>query len=285
MATLPFPCVAAPLSANGVQNAINTLGIDAPTLWAMLHVESLGCGYLASRRPQILFERHIFSHLTKGVWDAAAPNLSNPQPGGYGPSGESQYTRLGQAYALNAADPAEPADPSVPTPTRTAALQSASWGLGQVLGTNATSVGFASVQDMVTSISASEDGHLQAVVGFIQANNLQNALQQQDWATYAEKYNGSNYAKNQYDTKLAQAYALFQDATKIPDLTVRAGQLMLLLLGFNPSGVDGAIGPNTLTALHNFQSQQQLPLTTGIDANVLAALTAALPPAPNLSLT
>ncbi|MGD0630824.1 MAG: N-acetylmuramidase family protein [Terracidiphilus sp.] len=281
MATLPFPCVAAPLSPNGVQNAINTLGIDAPTLWAMLHVESLGCGYLASRRPQILFERHIFSHLTKGVWDAAAPNLSNPQAGGYGPSGESQYTRLGQAYGLNSADPA---DPSVPTPTRNAALQSASWGLGQVLGTNATAVGFASIQDMVTSMTASEDGQLQAVVGFIQDNNLQNALQQQDWATYAEKYNGPNYAKNQYDTKLAQAYALYQDVAKIPDLTIRGGQLLLLLLGFDPGGVDGAIGPHTLTALHSFQSQQQLPLTTGIDANVLAALTAALPPAPNLSL-
>ena len=283
MATLPFPCVAAPLSANGVQNAINTLGIDAPTLWAMLHVESLGCGYLASRRPQILFERHIFSKLTNGVWDGIAPGVSNPQPGGYGPSGDSQYTRLGQAYGLNAA--ADPPDPSVPTATRTAALQSASWGLGQVLGTNATSVGFASIQDMVTSMTASEDGQLQAVVGFIQANNLQNALQQQDWTTYAEKYNGPGYAKNQYDKRLAQAYALFQDATKIPDLTVRVGQLLLLLLGFNPSGVDGAIGPNTLTALHNFQSQQQLPLTTGIDANAVAALTAALPPAPNLSLT
>jgi hypothetical protein len=281
MATLPFPCVATPLSANGIQNAINTLGIDAATLWAMLHVESLGCGYLASRRPQILFERHIFSKLTNHVWDESAPGVSNPQPGGYGPSGDSQYTRLGQAYSLN---PADPADPSVPTPTRTAALQSASWGLGQVLGTNATSVGFASIQDMVTSMAASEDGQLQAVVGFIQTNNLQNALQQQDWATYADKYNGPNYAQNQYDTKLAQSYALYQDATKIPDLTIRAGQLLLLLLGFNPSGVDGAIGPNTLTALHNFQSQQQQPLTTGIDANVLAALTAALPPAPNLSL-
>ena len=283
MATLPFPCVAAPLSANGVQNAINTLGIDAPTLWAMLHVESLGCGYLASRRPQILFERHIFSRLTNGAWDATAPDVSNPIAGAYGPSGDSQYTRLGQAYGLNAA--ADPPDPSVPTATRTAALQSASWGLGQVLGTNATSVGFASIQDMVTSMTASEDGQLQAVVGFIQANNLQNALQQQDWTTYAEKYNGPGYAKNQYDKRLAQAYALFQDATKIPDLTVRVGQLLLLLLGFNPSGVDGAIGPNTLTALHNFQSQQQLPLTTGIDANAVAALTAALPPAPNLSLT
>lgn len=282
MAILPIPCNAAPLTANGVQNAISTLGIDEATLFAMLRVETMGCGYLASRRPQILFERHIFSQLTNGAWDAIAPDISNPQAGGYGASGDFQYTRLGKAYSIN---PADPADPSVPTPTRNAALQSASWGLGQVLGTNAASVGYGSIQDMVTSMAASEDGQLQSVVGFIQANNLQTALQQQDWVTYARRYNGPNYAQNQYDTKLAQAYALYQDASKIPDLTVRAGQLLLLLLGFNPGGVDGALGPNTLTALHNFQNQQQVPLTTGIDAGVVASLTAALPAAPNLALS
>jgi len=146
-------------------------------------------------------------------------------------------------------------------------------------------VGFVSVQDMVTAMADSEDAQLQAVVGFIQANNLQAPLQQQDWATYARRYNGPSYAKNQYDTKLAQAYALFQDATKVPDLNVRAGQLLLLLLGFNPGGVDGALGPKTLAALNSFQSQQGLPLTTGIDASVVASLTAALPAAPNLSLS
>jgi len=281
MATLPFPCTATPLSANGVQNAINTLGIDAATLWAMLHVETMGCGYLASRRPQILFERHIFSQLTNGTWDATAPDVSNPVPGGYGASGEFQYTRLGKAYSLNLSDPP---DPSVPTPTRNAALASTSWGLGQVLGTNANLVGFGAIQDMVASMSGSEDGQLQAVVGFIQARKLQTPLQQQDWIAYAEKYNGPNYAQNQYDQRLGQAHVLYQDATKLPDLTVRAGQLLLLLLGFNPSGVDGSIGPNTLTALHNFQSQQQLTLTTGIDAGVLATLTAVLPAAPGLLL-
>jgi len=282
MATLPFPCTATPLSADGVQTAIDTLGVDAATLWAMLRVETKGCGYLASRRPQILFERHLFSQLTDGAWDAIAPDISDPQPGGYGAGGEFQYTRLGEAYSIN---PADPDDPSVPTDTRTAALQSASWGLGQVLGTNAASVGFVSVQDMVTAMADSEDAQLQAVVGFIQANNLQAPLQQQDWATYARRYNGPSYAKNQYDTKLAQAYALFQDATKVPDLNVRAGQLLLLLLGFNPGGVDGALGPKTLAALNSFQSQQGLPLTTGIDASVVASLTAALPAAPNLSLS
>jgi peptidoglycan hydrolase-like protein with peptidoglycan-binding domain len=285
MATLPFPCNATPLSANGIQNALTQLGIDAATLWTMLHVETAGCGYFKSRRPQILFEAKIFSNLTKGVWDATAPDISNPQPpqpGSYGATGDFQYTRLGKAYSLN---PADPADPGVSTPTRDAALKSASWGLGQVLGENAAMVGFGSVQDMVSAMAGSEDAQLQVVVNFVLAKKLQTALQNQDWAAYAAVYNGSNYAENQYDVKLANAYALFQDASKLPDLTVRAGQLLLLLLDFNPGGVDGSIGPNTLTALHNFQNQQGQPLTTGLDASVVANLTAALPAAPNLSLS
>jgi hypothetical protein len=272
MATLPFPCTAAPLTGDGIQSAMNALGIDAATLWAMLHVETRGCGYLASRRPQMLFERHIFSKLTHGAWDAAAPDVSNPQPGGYGAGGDFQYSRLGKAFSL---------DPSA----QQAALQSASWGLGQVLGTNAASAGFSSVQEMVAAMAASEDRQLQAVVGYILANKLQHALQARNWAAYAAGYNGPDYARYRYDTNLAQAYALYQNASRLPDLTVRSGQLTLFLLGFDPNGIDGALGPGTLTALHNFQSRQQLPLTTGIDAGVLATLTAALPPASDLSLS
>ena len=282
MATLPFPCTGSALTAGGLQKAMNTLGIDAATLWSMLHVETRGCGYFASRRPQILFERHIFSELTHGAWDATAPDVSNPVAGGYGASGDFQYTRLAKAYNLN---PNDPADTSIPTPTRTAALQSASWGLGQVMGENATSVGYDSVQDMVRDAAASEDGQLDAVVGFILHKGLQGALQNQQWADYASVYNGSDYAKNHYDTNLAQAYGFYQDPAKQPDLTVRGAQLTLLLLGFNPNGIDGVLGAGTLTALHNFQSRQQMPLTPGIDADVIAALGAALPAAPSLELS
>ena len=272
MATLPFPCSAIPLSTNAVQNAMSTLGIDSPTLWAMLHVETKGCGFFASRRPQILFERHLFSKLTQGAWDAVAPDVSNPQPGGYGASGDFQYTRLAKAFALG---------PSA----QDAALKSTSWGLGQVLGLNSAMVGYASVRDMVEAMAASEDEQLKAVVNFILGNRLAQALQTQNWAAYAAVYNGADYAKNHYDTNLAQTHALYQDPSQLPDLTIRAGQLALFLLGFDPKGIDGALGPNTLTALHNFQVKKQLPLTAGIDASVLAALNAALPVAAQLSLS
>ena len=271
MATLPFPCSAIPLTSNAVQNAMNTLGVDSPTLWAMLHVETRGCGFFVSRRPQILFERHLFSKLTQGAWDSVAPDVSNPVPGAYGASGDFQYTRLAKAYGLG------------PT-AQDAALKSTSWGLGQVLGLNASMVGYASVRDMVAAMAASEDEQLKAVVNFILANRLQQALQTQNWAAYAAVYNGADYAKNHYDTNLAQTHALYQDPSQLPDLTIRAGQLSLYLLGFDPKGIDGALGPNTLTALHNFQIKAQMPLTAGIDATVLAVLNAALPAPAQLAL-
>jgi hypothetical protein len=251
---------------------MNALKIDEATLWAMLRVETNGCGYFVSRRPQILFERHVFSRLTHGAWDAIAPEISNPQPGGYGKSGDFQYTRLGDAYSLDLS-------------TQEAALQSTSWGMGQILGVNAASAGYASVYEMVSAMAASEDQQLQSVVNFILAKDLQHSLQAQQWAAYARGYNGADYATNLYDTKLAQAHAFYQDAAKLPDLTVRAAQLVLFLLGYLPGGIDGIVGPSTLKALLNFQNAQRLPITPGIDPGVLASLIAALPPAPQLSLS
>ena len=269
MSTLPFPCSALAMSSTGFQSAVDSLGVDPATVWAMLSVETLGRGFLPDRRPQILFERHIFHTLTGGQWDQTNPDISNAQPGDYGPSGAAQYPRLGSAAALN----------------QDAALKSASWGLGQVMGENFAVAGFADVGSMVAAMAASEDAQLAAVVGFVAANGLEKALQNQDWAGYARGYNGPSYAKNSYDTKLAQTYATLKAGTNVPDLTVRTAQLYLLFLGYNPQGVDGQVGSHTLTALHNFQSASNLALTPGIDDGVVAALTAALPPAANLSLT
>lgn len=265
--TLSCSCTATPLTEEGVTDAMDALQIDAATLWAMLFVETHGCGYLGSRRPQILFERHLFSKSTGGQYDSTAPDVSNPIPGGYGPGGDNQYTRLAQAYALDA-DPA---------------LGSASWGLGQVLGSYATKVGYTSVSEMVAAMAASEDQQLKAVVGFIQWQNLEGALQQQNWAAYARAYNGADYAKNQYDTRLSMAYNLYKDASKRPDLTVRTAQMLLYLLGYDPHGVDGSLGAHTLTALHNFQSALGQSLSTEIDDGVVASLQAELPAAVALS--
>src|SRR5437588_6623265 len=148
MAALPFQSEATALSADGLNSASAKIGVHAPEIWTVLGVETSGCGFLPDRRPQILFERHIFHRLTNGQYDDA--QISDPTPGGYGAYGAHQYDRLALAI----------------TRDRSAALQSASWGIGQIMGMNYRLAGFNNVEDMVTAMCASEDQQLGAFATF-----------------------------------------------------------------------------------------------------------------------
>jgi hypothetical protein len=88
-----------------------------------------------------------------------------------------------------------------------AALQSASYGRFQVLGQNFPNLGMANAHQYVSKLAKSEKDQLEAFEGFVVANNLKDELQRKDWAGFARGYNGPGYAANQYDVKMAQAYA------------------------------------------------------------------------------
>lgn len=250
-----FTGKASPLDNDGLQAALDTLGVRAAEFWAVLQVETSGSGFLQDRRPKILFERHVFSRLTHHQFDAQKPSISNPQPGGYGPDGAPQYDRLAQAIGLN----------------RTAALQSASWGLGQVMGYNAEQVGFRDVEAMVQDMAATESAQVAAMARFIDSAGLSRALRSQDWARFAAGYNGPNYRINNYDTRLAAAHAALERGL-LPDLDVRAGQTYLFYLGFDPHGIDGVMGRLTRSAMNDFQASRHLPITQFFDPDTLNAL-------------
>jgi hypothetical protein len=241
------------LSQTGLTAATSALSVNAPEIWTVLAVETSGWGFLPDRRPQILFERHIFSRLTNRQFDTS--DVSNPQAGGYGPSGANQYLRLANAVALN----------------RTAALQSASWGLAQIMGMNFASAGFTDAESMVSAMSDSEDAQLAAFVAFLQTNRLDQHLQAHNWASLARGYNGPNFAVNQYDTKLAQAFQKYS-AGPLPDLNLRTAQVYLTFAGMNPGPVDGLMGSRTRTALLSYQQQHALPQTGQADDATLASL-------------
>ncbi|HET9183459.1 MAG TPA: N-acetylmuramidase domain-containing protein [Candidatus Angelobacter sp.] len=253
MAVLPFQGGGDPLSSNGFTAVASSLNVNAPEIWTILAVETSGCGYLPDRRPQILFERHIFHKLTGGRFDDGS--ISDPTPGGYGPRGAPQYDRLLRAIAKD----------------RSAALQSASWGLGQIMGMNFRSAGFDNVEQMVQAMVDSEDQQLLAMAKFLTATGLSSALKVHNWASFARGYNGPNFAINRYDVKLNGEFQKYS-AAGIPDLDVRAAQLYLTYLGFHPGSVDGIAGQHTLDALAQFQSQQGSAATTVIDDQCLAQL-------------
>ena len=91
---------AIPLTQQGFDAATKLLDAGAAELWALLTVETQGCGYLSDRRPIILFERHVFHRQTGGAHDGSNPASSNPVPGGY-QGGAAEYGRLQEAMGLN----------------------------------------------------------------------------------------------------------------------------------------------------------------------------------------
>jgi hypothetical protein len=254
---LPFQGTAWALSSDGLAAVASALGVSAPEIWTVLAVETSGCGYLPDRRPQILYERHIFHRLTRGEYDDG--EISDPSAGGYGGRGAHQYDRLSLAIARD----------------RSAALQSASWGIGQIMGANFAAAGHKSVEDMVAAMSQSEDDQLAAMANFLVNARLQDPLQAHDWKTFARGYNGPNYAINQYDARLNAAYQEYS-LGPLPDLNVRAGQLYLTYLGFHPGPVDGIAGQRTLSALTQFRTQAGVANTRAIDRDTVAQLQAAL---------
>lgn len=244
-----------PLNDEGMDRICSTLGVTAPEVWALLTVETRGFGFLQDRRPQILFERHVFHRLTQGRHDSGHARVSDARAGGY-VGGNGEYARLDNALSLD----------------REAALQSASWGIGQVMGFNYALAGFASIDDMVAAMAKDENEQLLAMANFIKGKNLARALQRRNWASFARGYNGPEFKKNEYHMRLAAAHAKYK--VILPDLAFRTAQAALLYLGIDPGPIDGFRGRRTRSALMQFQQRSGLPETGEPDHGTASKLLA-----------
>jgi hypothetical protein len=189
---MDFVGAATTLAAGDVAAAAAALQCEPAAIWAVCDVESAGGGFLPDKRPKILFEAHIFGELTQHRWDASHPNVSAPSWNRalYGAPGAHQYDRLAEAVALD----------------RAAALQSASWGMFQIIGMNYAACGFAGVEDYVAAMCAGEGAQLAAFAAFCRHGGLDQDLRAHDWTHFALAYNGPGEAENDYDGKLAAAY-------------------------------------------------------------------------------
>ena len=249
-----------PFDQGAMDQCCGRLGVKPEELWAVIKVETRGFGFLADRRPQILFERHKFSERTGGRWDSTHPDISNSDSGGYA-GGPAEYTRLAAAIALD----------------RTAALESTSWGIGQVMGFNHKAVGFATVDDMVSAMVHDEGSQLLAVANFIGSQGLDDALRRHDWDAFALVYNGKGYRENKYAQRLNTEYEKCR--SRLPDFRVRTAQAALTYLGIDPGAVDGLQGPRTRAALMAFQQRHGLTASGELNDGTEAALLAEAFPA------
>ena len=180
-------------------HAATNIGVPYASFRAVMTVEAGGSGFDASGRPKALFERHIFYRLLKADPDklqqAVDAGLAYPKWGEkpYPKTSDGVYAEIEAACEID----------------ETAALQSTSWGLGQIMGNNFKAAGCADVQEMVEQAKQSEYNQLNHMANFIKHNGLTDALCREDWASFAKGYNGPAYAQNKYDEKLAAAYDKF----------------------------------------------------------------------------
>ena len=173
------------------------LGIEVAALKAVMEVECKGSGFNTDGSPVILFERHVFRQrlIANGkavVADKAMrerPDLCSKSTGAYGLY-SAQHGRLNAAAQYH----------------RDSALESASWGIGQVMGYHWKALSYSTLQMFINAMYKDEASQLDAMCRYIKVNNLVNALKNKDWKSFARGYNGAAYAKNSYDVKLGNAY-------------------------------------------------------------------------------
>jgi hypothetical protein len=185
------------LREKDLEDLAHQLGVETAAIKAVNEVESSGRGFLTDGRPKILFEGHIFWRQLKkrninpidfvsGNEDILYPKWTKK----FYKGGAGEYARLEKAKKIN----------------EDAALESASWGIFQIMGFHYKKLGFSSVKAFVKAQHKSERNHLMAFGRFIESEGLTKYLKNKDWAKFAFRYNGAGYEKNKYDTKLDAAY-------------------------------------------------------------------------------
>lgn len=192
------------LSQRDIEDFAARLKLEVPLVRTVYAVESGGIGFVGTK-PKILFEGHVFwRELAAAGIDPEAHVAGNQDilfrswnPNSY-IGGMAEHGRLERAMNIAEAP----------------ALRAASWGLFQILGLHAESLGFANVQGFVSAMNRAEADQLAAFGSFIGINRYQGTsliehLRQHGWAAFAAGYNGPGYATNAYDVKLAQAYEKF----------------------------------------------------------------------------
>ena len=189
------------LTTEQIQSIAKENNIPYAALRAVIEVEAKGSGFNSDGTPVILFERHIFRRrlLANGKESLAVrltkerPDLCYTSMGAYGKYSQ-QHNRMAEASKYD----------------RTSALESASWGVGQVMGFHWKTLGYPTLQSFINAMYLDEASQLDAMIRFLKVNKLDVHLRSLNWASFAKGYNGLSYKVNKYDEKLATAYTKFK---------------------------------------------------------------------------
>jgi hypothetical protein len=249
-----------------IAETATSAGIEPLALLAVAEVESGGKAFVrigARLEPVIRFEAHYFDRRLSGAHKRRArrAGLASPVAGAIAnPASQGgRWAMLERAMEID----------------RGAALESVSWGIGQVMGAHWAWLGYASVDALVAQVRSGLAGQAALMVCHIGKSGLTDALNSHDWMAFARVYNGPGYNRHAYPAKMARAYAKYRRLVNAkPGSAGTAGrrgslaygdrgdavrdlQTMLGALGY-PLVADGVYGARTRLAVRRFQSRQGL---------------------------
>ncbi len=175
---------------------------------AVAEVESGGQVYAVvddKPEPLIRFEGHYFDRrLTpEKQLRARAEKLASPMAGKI-PNPRTQAGRwrlLERAAAID----------------RKAAYESVSWGLGQVMGAHWAWLGYDSVDALVEEARSGAAGQARLMARYIEKAGLAEALTARNWNAFARGYNGPDYRRYRYHTRIATAYQSYRGVSPEPE--------------------------------------------------------------------
>jgi len=198
-----------------IERVAKARGWGAAQLLAVAEVESGGKAFATingRREPLIRWEGHYFDKRLSGdkrararkagLADLKAGAVKNPT------SQVARWKMFEQAAAID----------------RTAAIESVSWGIGQVMGAHWKWLGYHSAEDLLRDARNGVYGQVRLMANFIDKSGLAFALMRGDWAKFAKGYNGAAYAKNRYDQKMAAAYQRYAKLPPLPQTTPQPAQ-------------------------------------------------------------
>jgi len=191
------------LTKESIIQAATDLNVPPAAIAAIAEVEAGPYGaFLKDGKPVILYERHVFARNTRpaGKYNVTHPDLSSPvRTAKYGTLA-AQWVKFDRAAKLD----------------RRSAIRACSFGLFQVLGENAVSLGYSDEEEFFGEMHTGVTAHLEACARFLKVNNLEDELRAQRWSAVARVYNGPDYADGNYHVKLARAYQRWEPEFKGP---------------------------------------------------------------------
>lgn len=192
------------LTEDDFKQAAEELGVDVPTIKAVINIEA-GAGHQgfhAPGQPIVNFDLTMFRHAAarQGInlnkyKKSNRVVFNRPDSRKYGSYQAAQHERLKSAMSIDSI----------------AAIDGTFWGMFQIGGFNWKKCGAASRGEFIERMCKSEHEQLELFVNFIKINDMDKYLRKKDWAGFARRYNGPSYACRGYHTRLAKAYKKYKN--------------------------------------------------------------------------